>query len=159
LGAKPVFLDVDKSTLGLSPDAVETFLATKCRKTERGVVNTMTGNRIAACVPMHSFGFPCEIDRLVTICNKWSVPVVEDAAESLGSIYRGQHTGTFGLMGAFSFNGNKTITCGGGGAIVTDDKHLAKLAKHLTTQAKLPHAWEFNHDSIGYNYRMPNLNA
>ena len=108
---------------------------------------------------MHTFGFPARIDEIVEICNHYNIPVVEDAAESLGSYFKGQHTGTFGKVATFSFNGNKTVTCGGGGAIITDDEILAKRAKHITTTAKVPHKWEFSHDEIGYNYRMPNLNA
>jgi perosamine synthetase len=110
-------------------------------------------------VPMHTFGFPCRIDEIAAICKEWNIMLIEDAAESLGSSYRGQHTGTFGLMGTFSFNGNKTVTCGGGGALVTNDKELAERAKHLSTTAKVPHPYEFVHDAVGYNYRMPNLNA
>ncbi|SFG33107.1 LegC family aminotransferase [Pontibacter chinhatensis] len=159
IGALPVFLDIDKKTLGLSADNLEGFLQEHCKKEGGATINNKTGNRIAACVPMHSFGFPCEIDRISSICKKWGIPLIEDAAESLGSYFKGRHTGTLGLLGTFSFNGNKTVTCGGGGAIITDNEELAKLAKHLTTQAKVPHAWEFNHDHIGYNYRMPNLNA
>lgn len=159
LGASPVFLDIDRRTLGLSADKLEAFLQEHGKKEGGATINSKTGNRIAACVPMHSFGFPCEIDRIATICREWNIPLIEDAAESLGSYYKGKHTGTVGLLGTFSFNGNKTVTCGGGGAIITDNEELAKLAKHLTTQAKVPHAWEFNHDYIGYNYRMPNLNA
>lgn len=159
IGAKPVFIDIDRKTLGLSAENLEAFLQEFGRKADDATYNSKTGNRIAACVPMHSFGFPCEIDRIAAICQEWNIPLVEDAAESLGSYYKGKHTGNFGLLGTFSFNGNKTVTCGGGGAIVTNDEGIAKLAKHLTTQAKTPHAWEFNHDYIGYNYRMPNLNA
>lgn len=159
IGAQPVFLDIDRKTLGLSADKLEAFLEEYGQKGENGTINTSTGNRIAACVPMHTYGFPCEIERIAAICREWNIPLVEDAAESLGSYYKGKHTGTSGLMGTFSFNGNKTVTCGGGGAIVTDNEELAKLAKHLTTQAKVSHPWEFNHDHIGYNYRMPNLNA
>ncbi|GAB3535532.1 LegC family aminotransferase [Pontibacter brevis] len=159
IGAHPVFLDIDRKTLGLSADKLEAFLQEYGQKGENGTINTSTGNRIAACVPMHTYGFPCEIERIAAICREWEILLIEDAAESLGSYYKGKHTGTSGLLGTFSFNGNKTVTCGGGGAIVTDNEELAKLAKHLTTQAKMPHAWEFNHDHIGYNYRMPNLNA
>lgn len=159
IGAKPVFLDVDRKTLGLSADKLLVFLQEFGKKEGSITINSKSGNRIAACVPMHSFGFPCEIERIAAICQEWNIPLVEDAAESLGSLYKGQHTGTFGALGTFSFNGNKTVTCGGGGAIVTDDEGYAKRAKHLTTQAKVNHAWEFNHDSVGYNYRMPNLNA
>ncbi|WP_299702428.1 LegC family aminotransferase [uncultured Pontibacter sp.] len=159
IGAMPVFLDIDRKTLGLSADKLESFLQQYGKQEDGVTINSKTGNRIAACVPMHTFGFPCEIEQIAEICAKWNIPLVEDAAESLGSYYKGMHTGNFGLLGTFSFNGNKTVTCGGGGAIVTNDESIAKFAKHLTTQAKMPHAWEFNHDHIGYNYRMPNLNA
>jgi dTDP-4-amino-4,6-dideoxygalactose transaminase len=118
-----------------------------------------SGKRIGACVPMHTFGFSVEIDKIVDLCNQYNIPVVEDAAESLGSTYKGKQTGTYGLLGTYSFNGNKTITCGGGGIIVTNDDDIGPLAKHLTTQAKVPHRWEYIHDYIGYNYRCPNLNA
>jgi len=126
---------------------------------EDGSYNKSTGKRISACVPMHTFGFPVHLDELITLCNKWKIPVVEDAAESFGSYYKGRHTGTFGQVGCFSFNGNKTITCGGGGALVTNDLTLGTQAKYLTTTAKRPHPYEFFHDELGYNYRMPNLNA
>jgi len=160
LSAKPVFIDVDKDTMGMSPEKLKKFLETFGETRSDGFTyNISSGKRIKACVPMHTFGFPCRIDELVTICEKWNILLVEDAAESIGSYYKGKHTGSFGFMGTFSFNGNKTITCGGGGAIVTNNEQIAKLAKHLTTQAKVPHAWEFVHDEIGYNYRMPNLNA
>lgn len=159
-GAEPVFLDVEKSTLGLSPSAVNDFLEKRGTMGQDGFCyNRHTGKRIAACVPVHIFGHPCRIDEIVGICSEYNVPVVEDAAESLGSLYKGRHTGTFGKMGVYSFNGNKTITCGGGGAIVTDDESLAKRAKHLTTTAKVPHPYEYVHDEVGYNYRLPNLNA
>lgn len=158
--ATPVFIDVDRNTLGMSPEALLDFLEKNAQLRADGYTyNIKTDRRIAACVPMHTFGFPCEIDKLVEICEKWNIALVEDAAESLGSYFKKQHTGTFGKVGIFSFNGNKTITCGGGGAVVTNDEKLAKRIKHLTTQAKVPHQWEFNHDAIGYNYRMPNINA
>ena len=160
-GAKPCFVDVDRDTLGMSPAALRHFLETQTEKaagTGRRV-NRATRRPVAACVPMHTFGHPCRIDEIVAICREYGIPVVEDAAESLGSFYKEQHTGTFGAMGVFSFNGNKTITCGGGGAIVTNDETLARRAKHITTTAKIPHRWEFVHDEVGYNYRMPNLNA
>jgi dTDP-4-amino-4,6-dideoxygalactose transaminase len=121
--------------------------------------NKTTGRRIAACVPMHTFGHPVKLDELLEVLNRYNIPMVEDAAESIGSYYKGKHTGTFGKMSILSFNGNKVITTGGGGMILTDDEQLAKLAKHLTTQAKVPHAWEYVHDHIGYNYRLTNLNA
>ena len=157
--ATPHFVDVDKETLGRSPSLLKKHLS-EIAEVRNGVCyNRATGKRIAACVPMHTFGLPMYIDELIIVCNEFNIPVVEDAAESLGSYYKEQHTGTFGLLGTFSFNGNKTITCGGGGAIITDDDELAKRAKHLSTQAKVPHKWDYVHDEIGYNYRMPNLNA
>lgn len=158
-GAKPLFVDVDRDTMGLSPKALSVFLKEHAEVKNGTAINKTTGKKIAACVPMHTFGFPCRIEEIVAICKEYYIPVVEDAAESLGSYKNGQHTGTFGLLGTFSFNGNKTITCGGGGAIVTNDEALAKKAKHISTTAKVPHPWEFVHDTIGYNYRMPNLNA
>jgi len=159
VGATPVFIDVDKETLGLSPKALSDFLQTNAELRKDGSYNKVTGKRIAACVPMHTFGLPCKIDEIALICEQWKISLIEDAAESLGSYYKGRHTGVFGKVGIFSFNGNKTVTCGGGGALITDDEAIAKRAKHLTTQAKVPHKWEFFHDEIGYNYRMPNLNA
>ena len=160
IGAQPVFIDVDKDTLGMSPDALQIFLQVSAEKKADGFTyNKSTGKKISACIPMHTFGFPCRIEQIVAICREWNIVLIEDAAESLGSLYKGQHTGTFGTMGVFSFNGNKTITCGGGGAIITNDEALAQKTKHLTTQAKVTHAWKFYHDAIGYNYRMPNLNA
>lgn len=159
IGAEPIFVDIDKTTLGLSADALKSFLKSETTVKNGVCFHTKTGKRISACVPMHTFGHPVEIDVIADVCAEFNIVLVEDAAESIGSFYKGKHTGRFGLLGAFSFNGNKTITCGGGGAIITDNEALAKKAKHLTTQAKVPHAWEFNHDMIGYNYRMPNLNA
>jgi perosamine synthetase len=157
--AHPVFVDVDRDTMGLSPDKLKAFLEKNAEIKSDGSYNKETGRRFSACVPMHTFGFPCRIDEIVSICENFKIPVVEDAAESLGSSYKGKHTGTFGKLGIFSFNGNKTITAGGGGAVVTDDEELAKRTKHITTTAKVPHKWEYIHDKIGYNYRMPNLNA
>lgn len=160
IGAKLVFIDVDRDTLGMSPEALKRFLAAHAEKKSDGFsYNRTTGKKISACIPMHTFGLPCRIDELAEICDEWNICLVEDSAESLGSYYKNKHTGVFGKMGVFSFNGNKTVTCGGGGAIVTNDEAIAKRAKHLTTQAKVPHKWEFVHDEIGYNYRMPNLNA
>ncbi len=160
ISAKPVFIDVDKDTVGLSPDSLTQFLNENARKGQDGFCyNKHSGKRIKACVPMHTFGLPCRIDAIAEICDQWNIVLVEDAAESIGSTYNGKHTGIFGLLGIFSFNGNKTITCGGGGAIVTNDEKLARRAKHLSTQAKVAHAWEFVHDEVGFNYRMPNLNA
>ncbi len=158
-GARPVFLDVERATLGLDPTALKSFLQVHACIREKACYNKTTGNRIATCVPMHTFGHPCRIDEIAEICNHYDIAFVEDAAESLGSVYKGKHTGTFGQFGVYSFNGNKTVTCGGGGAIVTNDETLAKKAKHITTTAKVPHPYEYVHDMIGYNYRLPNLNA
>ena len=185
-GAKAVFLDVDRETMGLSPKAVEAWLADNVEMREEPTANSqqptsnsqqLTANsqqlttysqqpynkhsnrRISACVPMHTFGHPVKIDELLEVLNRYNIPMIEDAAESIGSYYKGKHTGTFGKFGIFSFNGNKVITTGGGGMILTNDENLAITAKHLTTQAKLPHAWEFKHDHIGYNYRLTNINA
>lgn len=159
IGAHPVFLDVDRTTMGLSPDAVKTWLVKNAEIRNGQCYNKRTGRRVKACVPMHTFGHPVRIDELVNICAEWNIELVEDAAESIGSLYNGKHTGTFGRVGAISFNGNKTITTGGGGMMLFQDEELGKYAKHLTTQAKVPHRWEFRHDHIGYNYRMPNINA
>ena len=158
-GAKPLFIDVDLDTMGLSPSALKIFLKANAKKTVNGTFNKISGKRISACLPMHTFGFPCRIDEITDICSDWNIPLIEDAAESLGSYVGSHHTGTFGSMGTLSFNGNKVITTGGGGMIITDDSELAKHAKHITTTAKIPHSYEFIHDAIGYNYRMPNLNA
>ena len=162
-GAKPIFIDVDKSTMGLSPKALKKFLKLNCKIKNNKCINKTTGKTIKACIPMHTFGHPCKIDKIAKICKKWNIALIEDSAESLGSWYKPKtkykHTGTFGKLGIFSFNGNKIITSGGGGMIVTNDKKLAKKVKHLTTTAKIPHQWEYSHDEIGYNYRMPNLNA
>ena len=157
--AHPVFLDVDLDTMGLSPKAVEDFLDENAEMRDGVCINKKTNRKISACMPMHTFGFPVHIDELLAVCNKWKIPVVEDAAESLGSFYKGKHTGTFGKLGAFSFNGNKVVTSGGGGAIITNDEEIGAKAKYLTTTAKKPHPYEFYHDELGYNYRMPNLNA
>lgn len=158
-GAKPVFLDVDRETMGLSPEAVEAWLHAKAEQRGDASYNKETGRRIAACVPMHTFGHPVKIDELLDILNRYNIPMVEDAAESIGSYFQGRHTGTFGKFGILSFNGNKIITTGGGGMILTDDEQLALTAKHITTQAKVPHAWEYVHDMTGYNYRLTNINA
>lgn len=159
IGAHPVFIDVDKETLGLSPKAVKVWLEKNAELKGGTCYNKHTGRRVKACIPMHTFGHPVKIDELVDICNEWHIELVEDAAESMGSFYKGQHTGTFGKVSAISFNGNKTITTGGGGMLLFQDEELGSIAKHLTTQAKVPHRWEFVHDHIGYNYRMPNINA
>ena len=159
-GANPVFIDCNKDTMGLCPNSLKDFFEHSTEKNNNGkLINKKTKKVISACVPMHTLGIPCEIDTIVRICADHGVPVVEDAAESLGSQYKNQHLGTFGSVSAISFNGNIIITTGGGGMIVTNDAALAKKAKHLTTTAKLPHPWEFDHDEIGYNYRMPNINA
>ncbi len=159
IGAHPVFLDVDRMTMGLSPEAVKEWLAKNAEVREGVCYNKRTGRRVKACVPMHTFGHPVRIEELLAVCEEYHIALVEDAAESIGSLYKGKHTGTFGKVGALSFNGNKTITTGGGGMLLFMDEELGKLAKHLTTQAKVPHRWEFRHDHIGYNYRMPNINA
>ena len=159
IGAKPIFVDVDLDTMGLSPKSLREFLEVNCEIIDNRCINKTTGKTIKACVPMHTFGHLCKIEEIKEICDAWNIVLVEDAAESLGSYYKNKHTGTFGKLGAFSFNGNKIIASGGGGVIVTDDEVLAKRAKHLTTTAKIPHPYEYVHDEIGYNYRMPNLNA
>jgi aminotransferase in exopolysaccharide biosynthesis len=158
-GAHPVFVDVDKDTLGMSPAALGRFLEAHAEHRGGQAWNKATGRRIAACVPMHTFGLPCRIEEIAAICSDWGIALVEDAAESLGSYVGSRHTGTFGAMGTLSFNGNKVITTGGGGMIITNDEALARKAKHLTTTAKVPHPYEFVHDEVGYNYRLPNLNA
>jgi degT/dnrJ/eryC1/strS family aminotransferase len=158
-GAVPVFVDVDKDTMGLSPTSLEQFLKAHTELRGNECYHKETGRRIKACLPMHTFGHACRIEEIIAICNQYHIEVVEDAAEAMGSYYKGKHLGTFAKIGGISFNGNKTITTGGGGMILTNDDAIGKHAKHLTTQAKLPHAWEFVHDEIGYNYRMPNINA
>lgn len=178
IGAYPVFLDVDTSTMGLSPDAMKDWLQNNAEvrkniliselpenqyfafhEDELACYNKNTGRRIKACVPMHTFGHPVRIEEIAVLCKEWHIELVEDAAESIGSTYKEKHTGTFGKIGAISFNGNKTITTGGGGMMLFNDEELGAYAKHITTQAKVPHLWEFRHDHIGYNYRMPNINA
>lgn len=160
IGAHPVFIDVDYDTMGLSPAALREWLEKHTVKDAGNVLrNKSTGRRVKSVVPMHTFGHPCRIDEIASICDEYCLELVEDAAESIGSFYKGKHTGTFGGIGAISFNGNKTITTGGGGMLLFNDEKLADLAKHLTTQAKVPSRWEFIHDHIGYNYRMPNINA
>ena len=159
IDAHPVFLDVDKSTMGLSPDAMREWLSRNAEIKDSQCFNKNTQRRIKACVPMHTFGYPARIDEIAAVCEEYHIELVEDAAESLGSLYKGQHTGLFGRVGVISFNGNKTITTGGGGMLLLNNEELGAQAKHLTTQAKVPHRWEFIHDRIGYNYRMPNINA
>ena len=158
-GAHPVFIDVDQDTMGLSPFKMHEWLLSNAEIKNGECFNKTNGRRIKACVPMHTFGHPVHLDELMQVCDDYHIVLVEDAAESLGSFYKGKHTGTFGKIGVLSFNGNKTITTGGGGMLLFNDEALAAHAKHLTTQAKVPHKWEFVHDEIGYNYRMPNINA
>jgi perosamine synthetase len=157
--ATPIFLDVDIDTMGLSPKAVAQFLEEFGDLHDDGCYNKKTRKKISACVPMHTFGFPVHLDELIAVCTAWKIPVVEDAAESLGSEYKGKPTGSLGKVGVFSFNGNKIVTCGGGGAIVTNDIATGEKGKYLTTTAKIPHPYEYVHDEMGYNFRMPNLNA
>ncbi len=158
--AQPIFVDVDRDTLGLSPLKLKEFLKEFATLDADGnCINNSTNKIIKACVPMHTFGHPCKIDEIVEICESYNIAVVEDAAESLGSYYKGKHTGSFGKVGIFSFNGNKIITTGGGGMLVTDDEEFAKKAKHITTTAKVPHKYECIHDEVGYNYRLTNLAA
>ena len=158
-GATPHFVDSEDATLGIDTAKLREYLQAHTQQCSDRCINIATGQVIRAMVPMHTFGHPVDIDGLLSIAHDFNIVMVEDAAESLGSEYHGQHTGTFGLMGTLSFNGNKTITTGGGGAILTNDTEIARRAKHITTTAKLPHAWEFIHDEIGYNYRLPNINA
>jgi len=157
--AHPVFIDVDRDTMGLSPQKMREWLLQNADTRDDECFNKTTNRRIRACVPMHTFGHPVHLDELVQLCHEYHIELVEDAAESLGSFYKGKHTGTFGKIGILSFNGNKTITTGGGGMLLFNDEKLAAHAKHVTTQAKVPHRFEFVHDEIGYNYRMPNINA
>jgi perosamine synthetase len=157
--SNPIFIDVDRDTMGLSPSRLRYFLENNTAIQNKQCINIKTNKVIKACIPMHSYGHPCRIDKIKDICDEYYIFLIEDAAESLGSLYKNKHTSTFGQLGTISFNGNKIITAGGGGCIITNDKVLAKKAKHLTTTAKVPHKWDFNHDLIGYNYRMPNLNA
>jgi len=159
MGAAPIFIDVSPLSLGLCPKAVESYLDEHAELTERGCLHKQTGQRIKAVVPMHTFGHPVELDELVTVCAKWQLALVEDAAESLGSFYKGKHTGTIGEFGAISFNGNKVITTGGGGMVLCRSEHTGKRTKHVTTTSKMPHPYEFFHDEPGFNYRMPNINA
>jgi len=158
-GAEPVFVDVDRPTLGLSPAALEVWLDDNARIDDEGVCRTRDTNQVVrACLPMHTFGHPADLDGLLEVCSRWKLALVEDAAESLGSFYKGRHTGTLGVVGTLSFNGNKIITTGGGGMILAGET-LGIRAKHITTTAKQPHPYEYVHDEIGYNYRLPNLNA
>lgn len=158
-GAEPVFVDVDKNTLGMNPENLLAFLKKYTTIKNGALYNRTTGRRIKACLPVHTFGHPCRIDEIVDICSNYGIVVVEDAAEALGSSFKNKHAGTFGRLGVLSFNGNKIITTGGGGAILTDDEFLAQRARHLTKTAKVPHPYEYFHDEVGFNYRMPNINA
>jgi len=159
-GATPVFVDVDRLTLGLSPESLRTFLDENCELRNDGYCwNRSSNRRVVACLPMHTFGFPVQLDEIKQICDRYNIELVEDAAESLGSLYKGHHTGSIGKLSVLSFNGNKIITTGGGGMILTNDERLATRAKHITTTARVLHSWNFEHDEIGYNYRLPNLNA
>jgi perosamine synthetase len=158
-GATPIFLDVDLDTMGLSPIAVSDFLDEFGELRDDGCYNKKSGKKISACLPMHTFGFPVHLDELKVLCDIWKIPIVEDAAESLGSEYKNNPTGSYGDLGVFSFNGNKIVTSGGGGVIVTNNEHFGQKGKHLTTTAKVQHPYEFFHDEMGFNYRMPNLNA
>ncbi len=157
--AIPHFVDSAYDTLGIDPDAIDAYLAEIGEIRADGCFNKKTGRRIRAVVPMHTFGHPVDMDKMIAVCEKYQLALIEDAAESIGSFYKGKHTGSFGHIAAMSFNGNKTITTGGGGAVLTNDEEFGKLAKHITTQAKIPHRWAYAHDRIGYNYRMPNINA
>jgi perosamine synthetase len=158
-GAVPHFVDSEERTLGIDPHGLGEYLEKIADVTSAGCSNRLTGRRIKAVMPMHTFGHPVDLDPLVDVCEHFKLELVEDAAESLGSFYKGRHTGNRGRVSALSFNGNKVVTTGGGGAILTNDEELGCLAKHLTTTAKVPHRWEFNHDMVGYNYRLPNINA
>jgi len=158
-GAIPHFIDCEEHTLGVDPRKLALYLEEVADLRSGCCYNRLTGRRIKAIVPMHTFGHPVDLDALLEVCQRFDITLIEDAAESLGSFYKGHHTGQWGLLSAVSFNGNKTITTGGGGAILTNDEELGRLAKHITTTAKVPHRWEFKHDMVGYNYRMPNINA
>ncbi len=159
-GAEPLFIDVDKKTMGLSAKKLENYLENNCEvKNNKYCLNKKTKKIISACLPMHTYGYPLEIDKIYKLCKKFKIKLIEDCAESLGSFYNSKHTGNFGNVACFSFNGNKIITTGGGGMIVTNDSRIARKARHIISTSKLKHKWEFNHDEIGYNYRMPNINA
>lgn len=158
-GAQPVFLDIESDSLGLSPEALESWLRTDCIMRANELVNRRTGSPVRAVIAVHVFGHPCRIDELVAVASEFGLPVIEDAAESLGSLWGNRATGSFGLIGVLSFNGNKIVTTGGGGALLGEDYELMERARHLTTTAKVDHPWQYFHDSVGYNYRMPNINA
>jgi perosamine synthetase len=158
-GAFPHFVDSEERTLGLDPHKLKDYVKKIARISDGGCINKLSGRRIKAVIPMHTFGHPVDLDTLAEVCEEYKIVMIEDAAESLGSYYKGRHTGNWGKLSILSFNGNKTITTGGGGAIITNDKQLGLMAKHLTSTAKIPHRWEYRHDYIGYNYRLPNINA
>ena len=159
-GARPVFVDVERATLGMSPSSLNAFLDEYAEIRDDGLCwNKKTNRVLRACVPVHDLGHPVDITDIAVLCERYNIALVEDASESLGSFYKGKHTGRVGVTSSFSFNGNKIITTGGGGMLITDDEEISRKARHLTTTAKLPHPWLFLHDKIGYNYRMPNLNA
>jgi perosamine synthetase len=158
-GAIPHFVDSELKTLGMDPVKLDTYLRDSAEIRQDGCYNKQSGRRIAAAIPIHTFGHPVDLDSLTEVCARYRIAMVEDAAESLGSYYKGKHTGNWGRVTALSFNGNKVITTGGGGAILTNDEELGRLAKHLTTTARIPHPWELSHDMTGYNYRLPNINA
>ncbi|MDC0253305.1 LegC family aminotransferase [Bacteriovoracales bacterium] len=157
--ASPIFIDSDKENLGMCPTKLKDFLEKNTTQKDGHAINKTSQKIIKACLPVHILGHPSKIEEIVNICTDFNIPVVEDSAESLGSLYKGKHTGTFGKVGVFSFNGNKTVTSGGGGIVVTNDKKIAEYIKHISTTAKKPHKWEYFHDLVGFNYRMPNLNA
>jgi perosamine synthetase len=158
-GAIPHFVDSELGTLGIDPRRLGSHLDEIAEVRKDGCYNKQTGNRIKAVVPMHTFGHPVDLDLMAEVCERYRITMVEDAAESLGSFYKGKHTGNWGRVSALSFNGNKVITTGGGGAILTNDEELGRLAKHMTTTARVTHPWELSHDMVGYNYRLPNINA
>ncbi|MCE1157181.1 MAG: LegC family aminotransferase [Spirochaetia bacterium] len=157
--AEPAFVDVDMETLGMSPESLRAYLCATAERDSRGLFNKTNGRRISAVMPMHTFGHPVKIDEIAAVCEEYNIPLFEDAAESLGSKYKGNHTGTFGKAAVISFNGNKPVTTGGGGMVITDDEELASRIRHISTTAKRKHRWEFYHDEVGYNLRLPNLNA
>tara|TARA_B110000444_G_scaffold261000_1_gene310388 strand:- start:2723 stop:3868 length:1146 start_codon:yes stop_codon:yes gene_type:complete len=159
LNARPIFIDVDIDTMGMSPSALASFLEEFGEKRETGTYNKLTGKKISACLPMHTFGFMSRIDEIKTICDNWNINLLEDSAEALGSKYKGKYSGTFGLLSAYSFNGNKIITSGGGGCITTQNEKLFKRGKHISSTAKTSDNYDYIHDEVGYNYRMPNINA
>lgn len=159
VGADPVFIDVDDVSMGMCPLALQRFINEDAMQKEGGLYNKKTGKKISACLPMHVFGHGCQIDEIKKICDSYNIPLIEDAAEAIGSMYQGQHLGTFGIVGTLSFNGNKTITCGGGGALITNDDEIANKVRHLSTTARVQDAYEFTHDQVGYNYRLTNVNA